>query len=94
MQEVNIKDYVKKMIPILAKQMNITMDSLCFCGSKEKYKDCCFQKSEDDLVFCEGSFEKVIKYRDSQGGKIEKVPLGIWGEMKEESLNRLKCLYP
>lgn len=94
MKKVDIKSYIKQVVPILAKKMNIKEDSFCFCGSGKKYSDCCLQKSDDELSCYENIFDNAVKYRYSQGGTITGIPLGIFQQFEKKSSERLTCLYP
>lgn len=94
MIQIDIKDYIKDIVPIIGNTMGIRENSLCFCGSGERYNECCSDKSKYDIIFLESAFSKASEYKFSQGNKIKQVPVGIYQEMKKNSLNRLKCLYP
>lgn len=74
--------------------MKIEPDSWCLCGSGKRFRGCCYESSGDGLVFLEAAFEKAIKYRDSQGGKIEGIPIGLFGQFAKSSLSRFRCLVP
>lgn len=92
--KVAIKSEERKIVNALANAMKIKSDALCFCGAGKTYGKCCGQASGSNLVRMENEFESAVKYRDSQRGTINTIPLGIWNRFQEKSIARLPCLYP
>lgn len=71
--------------------LKVTQDDLCLCGSRQTLQDCC---GKSGAVFTATSFEKVKRFRDSQGGQVEGIPQGLFNAFISNSSNRLKCLFP
>ena len=92
--EEQIAKHAKNISGMIAKTLGIEIYSLCFCGSGKKFKFCCYNKSGTEIVFSKKPIEDSVKYRDSQGGHMSSLPLGIFNTFKEYSISRLKCLYP
>src|SRR5258706_15036743 len=92
--EVNVKDVVQKIVRLLARAMNVSSASLCFCGVGKLYGECCENAAPDKLAFSENQFEIALKYRDSQGGQISSLPAGIANQFLEKGIKKLRCLYP
>lgn len=92
--EVNIKDEAQKIVRALASALKLSTDSLCFCGVGKTYGDCCQNASADKLVPAEKEFEAALKYKDSQGGRIVSVPVGLLNQFLQKGINKLPCLYP
>jgi hypothetical protein len=94
MTEVNIKDEAQKIVRGLASALKMSADSLCFCGVGKPYGNCCQNATVDKLVPAEKEFEAALKYRDSQGGQIVSVPVGLLNQFLQKGINKLPCLYP
>jgi len=90
----DIKSELNKFVPLMASKMNVGDNSLCFCGSGKKYRECCNNKSGEDLFFSEEIFEKALRYKNSQGGRIEGIPKLLWNQYRDSSQKKLPCLYP
>ena len=84
----------KKVAQALARAMNLTADSMCFCGCGKFFGDCCGGDSPYMSLFLENVFAAAVAYRDSQGGTMSSVPMGIWRKIEEKALRRLGCVYP
>lgn len=93
MNEVNIKDEAQKIVRGLASALKLSPDSLCFCGIGKTYGSCCQNATADKLVPAEKEFEAALKYKDSQGGRIVSVPVGLLNQFLQKGINKLPCLY-
>lgn len=91
---MNIEEYSKKIVTALINSLKIKPYDLCICGTGKKYKNCCFKKSGKELFFIDNTYNKILKYKDSQGGKIRYLPQIFFKKLKKSSLNRLTCLIP
>jgi hypothetical protein len=92
--KIDPKAHAQAIVRALANALKIASGSWCLCGSGKQFELCCYNNSGDRLVFLEGAFEKAIKYRESQGGRIERVPVGLFSKFARSSLSRFRCLYP
>ena len=90
----DIQNHDKQIFKTIVSAMKIKSYDLCFCGSGKKYKNCCDKKNGESIVFTKKAFENVLKYKKSQGNKIQKIPQGLFKQFSESSLNRFRCLYP
>lgn len=90
----NIQDHAKQIFKAITSAMKIKSYDLCFCGSGNKCKNCCDKKNSESIIFTEKAFENVLKYKQSQGGKVQQIPQGLFKKFSEASLNRFCCLYP
>ncbi len=89
-----MQNKVRQVVAIIARQFKLTSDSLCFCGSGKKLKECCGVSAGGSLTFLEEALDAAHAYRQSQKHDITAVPLGIWKRVEAASLERLPCLYP
>jgi hypothetical protein len=78
----------------LAKTLKVQRNSLCFCGSGRKFKQCCGSFNNDKPIFLDNALDIANNYAISQGRKITGIPSGIWNRFETASLNRFLCLYP
>ena len=78
----------------LAKTLKVQRNSLCFCGSAHKFKQCCGSFNNDNPIFLENALDIANNYAISQGRKITGIPSGIWNRFETASMNRFLCLYP
>jgi SEC-C motif len=86
-------DEASRVAAALANALKIGRNSLCFCGSGQKWKNCCGSNPKQNLVFLETAIETAKAYKASQG-HITAVPVGIWNQVEKASSSRLPCLYP
>ncbi len=92
--EVDIEKEAEKIIQLLANTLKMNKDSLCLCGTGDKYENCCLQKNGTELSYMGEAIEACLKLKDSKGLPLEGIPQGLFKAFEEASLKRLKCLYP
>ncbi len=83
-----------RIVQALANAMRVGTDALCICGTGRPYGQCCRAKSGRQLAFSKTAFDAVLKYRDSQGGTVKRIPQGLFRQFREAAMQRLSCLYP
>jgi SEC-C motif len=81
-------------IAALAKTLKVQRNSLCFCGSARKFKQCCGSCNNDKPIFLGNALDIANNYAISQGREVTGIPTGIWNRFETASLNRFLCLYP
>lgn len=74
--------------------MKIEDAALCFCASDKTFNECCGRERSEQLTLLAKFFDKAVAYRDSQGGTIGSLPLGLWHAAEKRSLRRFGCIYP
>lgn len=82
-----------KVAATIANVLKIKRNSLCFCGSGEKWKNCCGSNPGHNPIFIETALDIARAYKQSQG-QISRLPAGIWKRFEKASLRRFSCLYP
>ena len=82
-----------KVMAAIARQLKIGRNSLCLCGSSQKWKHCCGLHPDRDPIFLQAALKTARAYKNSQG-TISALPAGIWRAFERTSLNRFRCLYP
>ena len=82
-----------KVMAAIAKQLKVSKNSPCLCGSGKKWKNCCGLHTDRDPIFLEAALKTARAYKKSQGN-ITALPAGIWRAFERASLNRFTCLYP
>jgi hypothetical protein len=90
--ELNRSD-LTSVIGALAKTLKVQRNSLCFCGSARKFKQCCGSFNNDKPIFLDTALDIANNYAIAQGRKVTGIPSGIWNKFETASLNRFLCLY-
>lgn len=97
MANLSIQDVKSHSLPIfkaLVSALKVKPHELCICGSGKKLKQCCLSNGGESILFSGKAFERVLRYKESQGGFVESIPQGLFKEFISSSQNRFTCLYP